>query len=386
MKTHRLRNALTTLAVMAGLLGNAQTYITVKPNSTTTLCQNVNYIVIMDLHSLDCGYDIVDKASEVSWYNPYGQFTGSWLGNNEISITLFTEVTTTVDLTPTSPQCTATSFNLTFNTYNTSVSGATPVCGSSSPTNPYIVTTNVPGMTSGYWNFPSFMSGTGPGSLTQSSTASAGGTGTVIFTGTSGLCPAGSSSLVGQMTVVSSSGVPATPTGFHYVKEFHQCYYNPAVLGAAGALSYNWSTGLPTPGPVETDVELLWSHTYSITVSASNACGTGPSRTFSATTPAEVPGCLKSMTPGTDNKVDTPEPSEINVFPNPANNLIQVVLPDHENPVHILILNMEGKVVRELMTSESNLTLETNDLPTGLYVMQLSSDQLHVIRKIQIVR
>jgi hypothetical protein len=47
---------------------------------------------------------------------------------------------------------------------------------------------------------------------------------------------------------------------------------------------------------------------------------------------------------------------------------------------------MEGSVIRDFMTTDKKVLLETSDIPAGLYIVRLSSDKLNAIKKIQVIK
>lgn len=85
------------------------------------------------------------------------------------------------------------------------------------------------------------------------------------------------------------------------------------------------------------------------------------------------PGCLTSVKdPRQDLKVE--------ILPNPAVDKIQVTVADFA-PVSLLLFDVQGKIVRERTFAEQT-TLDVADLPAGVYVLQLTSENGSAVKRI----
>jgi hypothetical protein len=78
---------------------------------------------------------------------------------------------------------------------------------------------------------------------------------------------------------------------------------------------------------------------------------------------------------------------QVNVFPNPAHNLITVSLTDVESKVEMEILDMSGQVIfrRSISISESNHYAEQLDLSqfySGIYLLKVFNDKVFHLSKI----
>ena len=67
--------------------------------------------------------------------------------------------------------------------------------------------------------------------------------------------------------------------------------------------------------------------------------------------------------------------SEFRVYPNPASNLLNVTLPYTSNSkVEIAIINIYGQVVRTSTATTDNTQFDINNLPSGCYIVNCTSD------------
>lgn len=95
--------------------------------------------------------------------------------------------------------------------------------------------------------------------------------------------------------------------------------------------------------------------------------------------------CIDTKTYISSGSISLPTISEINelgglsIFPNPAGDVVFISLLKDENPVALLITNMEGRVVQQLKLSEgvaqSSLSLDVGHLSAGMYILSIQNDQ-----------
>lgn len=78
--------------------------------------------------------------------------------------------------------------------------------------------------------------------------------------------------------------------------------------------------------------------------------------------------------------------SDITVYPNPAYDQlnIQTEIP-MEQIRSIKLIDMEGRLLREYTAPQSN-SIDLNDVPSGLYLLQIVSDQGMAVRKVNVVK
>jgi hypothetical protein len=72
------------------------------------------------------------------------------------------------------------------------------------------------------------------------------------------------------------------------------------------------------------------------------------------------------------------------VFPNPANDIINIVTPVKFNEVRMI--NNQGKVVYRNTTKSTNLHILTEGFEPGMYVLQIYSGLQPISKKIMILR
>ncbi|MFK7948558.1 MAG: choice-of-anchor L domain-containing protein [Saprospiraceae bacterium] len=90
-----------------------------------------------------------------------------------------------------------------------------------------------------------------------------------------------------------------------------------------------------------------------------------------------------------DNTVSTNDlinENEINVFPNPANNFINIRLNFDKNyAVQLKIISTDGRLVQNIQTETSqmnNLKISVSDLPKGMYIMQFVFENQIVTKRV----
>ncbi|HXC07005.1 MAG TPA: T9SS type A sorting domain-containing protein [Bacteroidia bacterium] len=277
---------------------------------------------------------------------------------------------------------------ITLSANNTSISGISEFCVPTNPTGVCTVASSYP-LTGPYtWSVSNtawkvnggttaVTSGT---SVTITPPASGESTCFVSVTG-AGIC----SSTVFPMG--SASSLPAEPGGMTYQRENYQCYYNPVTPALTNVQSYQWSLNnfATIDDQTQTNVSLLefmGNTVHTVYIRTDNACGVSATRSVTSMTPPVPSGCAKSMLEETSPATVR----EFSIFPNPANTSFHISLPAEIGATKITLVNMAGQVVQSLSTQESDLTVETLDLPVGLYIIQINSESFQTIKKIQVCR
>jgi hypothetical protein len=74
--------------------------------------------------------------------------------------------------------------------------------------------------------------------------------------------------------------------------------------------------------------------------------------------------------------------TEILIYPNPMKDELIIKFPDLKNLVEITISNLEGKTVLESTISELSTSLDVSDFSSGVYILQLKTDNQIINRKI----
>jgi hypothetical protein len=190
-----------------------------------------------------------------------------------------------------------------------------------------------------------------------------------------------------SITIPRTTSVPPAPTNAWFDVTFDDglhCFNSAFVQTVPGATSYLWSS----PSIIETldnqnPAKLNGGRAYTIKVQSKNSCGANLTvYTYTGNTLT----CSRSARMNNSGIEATDETTDISLYPNPANASFEVSLPKHEHPVRIVVTNVEGQVVRDFSTSESKAIVESSTMPAGLYIINISSDEMNKISKIQIVR
>jgi hypothetical protein len=86
---------------------------------------------------------------------------------------------------------------------------------------------------------------------------------------------------------------------------------------------------------------------------------------------------LNNISASDDNKIITPE-----IFPNPFNELVTVRLPVGEGSFVASLLDISGALIsKHLLSAELN-TLDTSELPVGMYFLAIKNNSQTSIQKI----
>jgi len=82
-----------------------------------------------------------------------------------------------------------------------------------------------------------------------------------------------------------------------------------------------------------------------------------------------------------DNQVQINH-NEIQVYPNPAKNSIQITLLDSRNHSNIDLINSQFEVVKSVIIEENNLLMSTEGLKNGVYILRITSTDNVVLKKV----
>lgn len=77
-----------------------------------------------------------------------------------------------------------------------------------------------------------------------------------------------------------------------------------------------------------------------------------------------------------------PEDAAVEVYPNPANNTVCVFLPIEAEDAQLFLFNMNGKKVAQKHFKGRSGWIETKDLPSGLYVLKIQTEERCFVRKV----
>jgi CubicO group peptidase (beta-lactamase class C family) len=70
------------------------------------------------------------------------------------------------------------------------------------------------------------------------------------------------------------------------------------------------------------------------------------------------------------------------VYPNPASDHINIILPEKQDISTIEIIDLNGRIVRIIQLNSSQATLDVSDLPSGMYIIQATASTEMITRKI----
>ena len=73
----------------------------------------------------------------------------------------------------------------------------------------------------------------------------------------------------------------------------------------------------------------------------------------------------------------------IKVFPCPASNYLNIIMPSLSSLGKIQILNVSGQILKELFTSGSSETINIEDLSQGMYFVRIISDKINIVKFIK---
>jgi hypothetical protein len=79
-----------------------------------------------------------------------------------------------------------------------------------------------------------------------------------------------------------------------------------------------------------------------------------------------------------------PATQKLNIFPNPATDNITIAVPAHMQSGHIVITNAVGAMVKQVSAAQA--TIDTHELPAGLYMVRLQSNGETVTGRFTIAR
>ena len=132
------------------------------------------------------------------------------------------------------------------------------------------------------------------------------------------------------------------------------------VTGGAAPFVFDW-TGPDGFTSTDEDLTDLEAGTYIVTV-IDNYCGI-------ATLEVEV-------TNGNHISIKEETPFEISIYPNPTNGLVNI---QSSVPVDIVVYNVVGEII---LIAKNATQIDLSSQPRGIYMVQLTSDQGTVTRKV----
>ena len=77
---------------------------------------------------------------------------------------------------------------------------------------------------------------------------------------------------------------------------------------------------------------------------------------------------------------------QFEVFPNPAKDSVHLQLNNLNEPFDVVIINMQGERVWKATNKNSNVKIDVQALPSGLYIIQCEGENFKLSRKLNVVR
>jgi ligand-binding sensor domain-containing protein len=72
----------------------------------------------------------------------------------------------------------------------------------------------------------------------------------------------------------------------------------------------------------------------------------------------------------------------INIFPNPANNKLNIDLPDNVSVTSIDILNLQGCLLKIQTSANINSAIDVSHLPNGVYLLRITTEKGVLVKKL----
>jgi len=78
------------------------------------------------------------------------------------------------------------------------------------------------------------------------------------------------------------------------------------------------------------------------------------------------------------------EDSDVQIYPNPADEQVTVVLPNNDKPSTISFITMNGKTIKTLTISGSETNINVQDLKPGVYILRIENTENVVVKRLVI--
>jgi len=189
------------------------------------------------------------------------------------------------------------------------------------------------------------------------------------------------------LTYLNGPSAPTSPQGPDYVDVYHifETEYTTEVV--TDAIGYSWLLEPADAGTVisvDTFAVVQWNTSYMgeafLSVAAVNNCG--------SSIQSDILTIIVDNTVGLSAIKD--EAIQINIVPNPNNGVFDIdVATDSNSPISITMVNYLGaKVFENKVTTISSgiIHIDKNDLPAGIYVVNIEQNGLNYSRKVLIGR
>ena len=114
---------------------------------------------------------------------------------------------------------------------------------------------------------------------------------------------------------------------------------------------------------------------YYFQVKVTNECGTS------------IPVCRELITPCAipDSVPEIIGDVIFNIFPNPSNSNLNIEINSSKALSIIKLIDMQGREVSNLSTTDAKTTIDTSNLNNGLYIVNVLADNKSMLKKVQII-
>ena len=196
---------------------------------------------------------------------------------------------------------------------------------------------------------------------------------------------------------ISLNTIPLTPsviTGTRTVSQ-NQTAVPYSVVNVAG-LTYNWTIasnfGTIASGQGSNAITVNASNIigtgYTMSVTASNGCGTSPVRAIAnLKIVAGVSALELAETPSTElEKTDVVSAANMTIFPNPASDFVTLQMENIEEGTvaQITIFDLTGKQVFNMQSTSNLQILNVSQFAKGMYVIHVNTTNQNFVQKLQV--
>jgi hypothetical protein len=88
----------------------------------------------------------------------------------------------------------------------------------------------------------------------------------------------------------------------------------------------------------------------------------------------------------TNKEVILTQESQIILFPNPVNDILNIQIPDFQDYALIQLFDLQGKLILSLNSFSPTSTIELKNMSNGMYVLNIISNNINYIQKIFVNR
>lgn len=80
--------------------------------------------------------------------------------------------------------------------------------------------------------------------------------------------------------------------------------------------------------------------------------------------------------------IDNVENGNFSIFPNPATNMVNINVEGVEGSVNIQIVDVNGRVVKEMSSESQNITIDVTNMTRGAYFVRMNGENVNAVRKL----